>query len=141
MSSKPAAGHAAQGEPEAVGAKALVVKLEQDNSFVLLVMPGTKKLNNKAARQKLGRLSFATADELAEVTGGLVPGSVPPFAQPYLPGVRTVYLDPDITKAKKVGFNAAALDRSVVMDTAAYLRALGDYEELHQPISTSGAGS
>lgn len=130
-SEESAAARAAQGEPDAVGAKALVVKLQRDDTYALLVMPGTKKMDNKAARQSLGLFRFANQDELPAVTHGLVPGSVPPFGWPYLPGVKRVYLDPEIVAAPKVGFNAAALDRSLVMTSAEYLRVLGDYEDLY----------
>lgn len=129
-SEESAAARASQGEPDAVGAKALVVKTQRDDSFSLLVMPGSKKLDNRAARQSLGPFRFANQEELPVVTQGLVPGSVPPFGWPYLEGVKAVYLDPDITAVPKVGFNAAALDRSLVMSTAEYLRVLGRYELL-----------
>ena len=130
-SEESAAARAAEGEPDAVGAKALVVKLQRDDTYALLVMPGTKKMDNKAARQSLGLFRFANQDELPAVTHGLVPGSVPPFGWPYLPGVKKVYLDPEIVAALKVGFNAAALDMSLVMTSAEYLRVLGDYEDLY----------
>ena len=130
-SEESAAARAAAGKIDAVGAKALVVKLQRDDTFALLVMPGTKKLDNKAARQSLGLFRFANEDELPAVTYGLVPGSVPPFGWPYLPGVKKVYLDPGIVVAPKLGFNAAALDRSLVMTSTEYLRVLGDHENLY----------
>lgn len=138
-SEESAAARAAQGEPDAVGAKALVVKLQSDNSFALLVMPGTKKMDNKAARQSLGLFRFANTEELAAVTQGLVPGSVPPFGSPYLPGIKAVHLDHEIVSSTKVGFNAANLGISLVMTTAEYLRALGDYEDLYHSCSTQPA--
>ena len=131
-----AAARAAEGEPGAIGAKALVVKLLSDASFALLVMPGTKRLNNKAARMTLGPFRFANQEELQEVTQGLVPGSVPPFGWPYLAGINAVYLDSDILLTQKIGFNAAALDRSVVMATEEYLRVLGKYEYLGRVCTT-----
>lgn len=129
-SEESAAARTAQGEPFAIGAKALVVKQSQNNSFALLVVPGIKKLDSKKAREILGGFRFATPEELLEVTGGLVPGSVPPFAWPYLPGVTSVYVDSDIKEFEKVGFNAATLEKSIVMSTKEYLRVLGDYRIL-----------
>lgn len=130
-SAESARARAAAGEPDAIGAKALVVKLQRDASFALLVLPGTSRLDSRAARRSLGHFRFADADELLAVTDGLEPGSVPPFGRPCLPGVDAVYLDRQIVSSGKIGFNAAALDRSIVMATAEYLRLLGAYLELY----------
>jgi prolyl-tRNA editing enzyme YbaK/EbsC (Cys-tRNA(Pro) deacylase) len=64
------------------------------------------------------------------VTGGLVPGSVPPFAWPYLPGVRSIYFDESVCEYKKIGFNAATLDKSVVMKSSDYVELINGYFKL-----------
>lgn len=133
-SEESAAARAAAGCPDAVGAKALVIKRQACADCSLIVLPGTKRLDNKAARASLGPFRFATTEELSAATYGLVPGSIPPFAWPFLPGVKQVFVDPDIACAAKLGFNAAALDRSIVMTAQEYLRVLGDHEYLQWPV-------
>lgn len=129
-SAESAAARASQGEADAVGAKALVIKKEANDEFALIVMPGVKKLDNKAARRVIGSFRFAKPDELFTVTGGLIPGSVPPFAWPYLPGVQKVYFDESICRHKKIGFNAATLDKSVVMRSSDYVELIKGYIKL-----------
>lgn len=127
-SEESAAARAAAGWLATVGATALVIKRQAHADYALIVLPGSKRLDNRAARATLGLFRFATPEELSAATLGLVPGSVPPFAWPFLPGVKQVFVDPDIGRAAWLGFNAAALDRSVVMDSREYLRVLGDHE-------------
>lgn len=126
-SEESAIARASQGEADAIGAKALVIKKESDDEFALIVMPGVKKLDNKTARKVIGNFRFAKPDELFVATGGLIPGSVPPFAWPYLPNVRNIYLDESICEYKKIGFNAATLDKSVVMKSSDYVELIKDY--------------
>lgn len=130
-SEESAAARASQGEADAIGAKALVIKKEAGDEFALIVMPGVKKLDNKAARGVIGSFRFAKPDELFTVTGGLIPGSVPPFAWPYLPGVQRIYFDESICEYKKIGFNAATLDRSVVMRSTDYVKLIKGYIKLN----------
>lgn len=129
-SEESAAARASQGEADAIGAKALVIKKEANDEFALIVMPGVKKLDNKAARGVIGSFRFAKPDELFTVTGGLIPGSVPPFAWPYLPGVQKIYFDESICGYKKIGFNAATLDKSVVMRSSDYVELIKGYIKL-----------
>jgi len=121
---------ASQGEPEAVGAKALLVRQTQEACFALIVLPGFSRLDSKRVRKTLGSFRFASVDELADCTGGLVPGSIPPFAALFHPQVQVTYLDAAILQTSKVGFNAAVLDASIVMPTSEYMRVLGPYEVL-----------
>lgn len=71
-----------RGTPLADGCKAIVMKLGRD--FAVLAFAADRQIDNRKLRQRLGvrRYRFATADELSELTGGLVPGSVPPFGRP-----------------------------------------------------------
>lgn len=107
---------ASQGEHAAVGAKALLIKRNEDRKYYLLVIPGLMKIDNKKARNEIGKFRFATSDELFQITSGLVPGSVPPVI---LPGMQIegVFLDAEINSYSEIGFNAATLDHSIVMQT------------------------
>ena len=99
------------------GAKALLVKAGA--GFVLLVLPGDRQLDWKAARRALGarEIRFATAEELAQLTG-LEKGALPPFG--CLFGVPTV-VDPRIAEVPLVRFNAGATTASVEMPGSALL--------------------
>jgi Ala-tRNA(Pro) deacylase len=103
----------ARGEDLNVGAKALLVKIEDE--FCLFVLPADRKLNSGAVKRFLGvkKIRFATADELKDLTG-LVPGSVPPFGKPILPF--DLYADISVGgSADRVAFNAGSLTHSIVM--------------------------
>lgn len=93
-----------------------------DAGFALFVLSASRRLHTKSIRRELGTrgVRFATADELAELTGGLVPGSVPPFGRPILPDL----VDTSIgtSDGGKIAFNCGSLTSSIVMDAADYLR-------------------
>jgi Ala-tRNA(Pro) deacylase len=102
-----------RGESLSVGAKALLVKT--DEQFHLFVLPADMQFDTKRVKQELKVRStrFATKEELLELTG-LVPGSVPPFGEPILPF--ELYADTCIgTTEDKVAFNAGSLTTSIVM--------------------------
>lgn len=103
----------ARGEDLNVGAKALLVKIEDE--FCLFVLPADRKLDSGAVKRFLGvkKIRFATADELKDLTG-LVPGSVPPFGKPILPF--DLYADISVSgSADQVAFNVGSLTHSIVM--------------------------
>lgn len=115
---------AARGEPLHVGAKALLLKT--DDQFRLFVLPADKKLDSAAVKRKLSvkKIRFATPEELADLTG-LVPGSVPPFGKPILPF--DLFGDSNIgLKTDKVAFNAGSLTRSIIMTAS-------DWKTVAQP--------
>ncbi len=115
---------AARSEPLSVGAKALL--LRTDNEFRLFVLPADLKLDSGAIRRELNikKTRFATRDELLELTG-LVPGSVPPFGAPILPF--ELFADVGVGKAYgRVAFNAGELTQSIIMSAA-------DWEAIAQP--------
>ena len=92
-------------------AKALLLKAK--DTFVIMVLQGNKQLDWKAARKILGgKLRMATAEELLEQTG-LVKGCLPPFGN--VVGFQT-YIDNELVKQPKVGFNVGVLTDSVVMN-------------------------
>ena len=81
------------------GAKALIVRIkkkgvpkDQEKQFVQVVVPGDVKFNPKKLCDVTNSkdVRFATEEEVAEITGGVQPGGVPPFG--ILFGLR-VYVD------------------------------------------------
>jgi Ala-tRNA(Pro) deacylase len=106
----------ARGEPLSVGAKALLLRVEE--TFRLFVLPAHRKLDSAAVKRHFDvkALRFATADELMRLTG-LVPGSVPPFGPPILRF--ELFADESVgAEHGRVAFNAGSLTHSIVMATA-----------------------
>ena len=112
----------ARGESLSIGAKALVIKT--DDCYRLFVLPADRKVDSQAIRRELGarKTRFASADELAELTG-LAPGSVPPFGPPILS--LELFADPALGDNEKIAFNAGSLTTSIVMPSADYRRVCG----------------
>jgi Ala-tRNA(Pro) deacylase len=112
----------ARGESLKIGAKALVVKV--DDRFRLFVLPADRKLHSQAVKRLLGarKLRFADAAELLTLTG-LVPGSVPPFGPPVLP--LELIADLGLLESDRMAFNAGSLTTSIVMSSADYRRVAG----------------
>lgn len=112
---------AVRGTALSIGGKALVMKLDRVG-FVILGLPADRVVDNRALRHHLRvrRYRFATADELAAVTG-LAPGCIPPFGRPVfdLP----LYVDPALAGGSEIGFTPGVHTRSFVMATADWLRA------------------
>jgi prolyl-tRNA editing enzyme YbaK/EbsC (Cys-tRNA(Pro) deacylase) len=109
----------ARGEELRVGGKALLMRGDAD--FALFVLPADRKIDSGAIRRELvlGKLRFASREELAELTG-LVPGSVPPFGPPILPF--PLYVDAAIQANDRIAFNAGSLTDSIILPVADYLR-------------------
>ena len=108
-----------RGEPLAVGAKAIVMKL--DDRFLLFVMSAARRVDSSLLRGHFGarKSRFATPEELFELTG-LVPGSVPPFGPPILN--LPLYVDPSVLENDRVAFNAGSLTDSVILRSDDYRR-------------------
>jgi Ala-tRNA(Pro) deacylase len=109
----------ARGEELRVGGKALLMRGDAD--FALFVLPADRKVDSGAIRRELhlGKLRFASREELAELTG-LVPGCVPPFGPPILPF--PLYIDSAIESNDRIAFNAGSLTDSMIIPIADYLR-------------------
>ena len=112
----------ARGESLRIGAKALVVKV--DDAFRLLVLPADRKLDSAAVKRHFAakKLRFADAAELLTLTG-LVPGSVPPFGPPILDLL--LFADVALLENEKIAFNAGSLTDSIIMAAADYQRVAG----------------
>ena len=111
---------AARGEPLSNGGKALLLKCDEE--FHLFVLRADRRLDSSAVKTKLRcrKTRFATPEELGELTGGLVPGSVPPFGRPILPF--TMHLDELLVANERIAFNAGSLTDSVILAMPDYLR-------------------
>jgi prolyl-tRNA editing enzyme YbaK/EbsC (Cys-tRNA(Pro) deacylase) len=115
---------AARGEDLNVGAKALLVRF--DDQFGNFVLPADRQLDSGAVKRQLNakRLRFATPEELFELTG-LVPGSLPPFGHPILPF--ELFADSSLgVDVDRIAFNAGSLTVSIVMSA-------NDWQALAKP--------
>ncbi|MBD2485598.1 YbaK/EbsC family protein [Planktothrix sp. FACHB-1365] len=117
------------GGDDVIGAKALVIKMDRKGSgseFNLLVLPGTRKLDSSVLKQyfkaEIKSFRFATTEELADLTEGLVPGSIPPFAHPIFDTLNHLFVDSALLDHEKIGFNAASLTQSLIIHTQDYLK-------------------
>ncbi len=114
------------------GGKALVMKLDRIG-FAVLALGGDRRVDGKALRRGFGiqRYRFARREELRDLTG-LAPGAVPPFGRPVfdLP----LFVDADLAAGARIAFTLGRPDRSVLLDTAAWLRAARPEEIL--PLAT-----
>ena len=100
-----------RGMPASAGAKALLVRAA--GAFVLLVLPGDRRLSSPKLRRALGThdIRLARNDELLRATG-CRPGEVPPFGELFgLP----VVMDLRVAANREVAFTAGATDESFVM--------------------------
>lgn len=127
-----------RGVPLSTGGKALLLKIDETNQsyFCLFVVSASRKLNSKAIKKQFKKLDrpvkstrFATADELGEITNGLVPGCVPPFGKPILQKISgdddaylELYVDTSIQENEVIAFNAGSLTDSIIMSVNDYLR-------------------
>ena len=110
------------------GAKSLILKGKRGSAgrqFIMVVVPGDRQFDKQKLRDQTGYsdVRFATPDEVGHLTGGIIPGGVPPWGNLFnLP----VFADTAIFANKKIIFNAG--DRSV--SVAMYSE---DYRKLAKP--------
>jgi len=106
------------------GAKAIVLRVKRskrDRFFVMLVYPADRKFDSKSVKHRLEArdIRFANEDEVAELTGGVLPGAVPPFGNLFgLP----VFADPALFESERIVFNAGDRRFSLAMLAADYRR-------------------
>lgn len=99
----------ALGVSEAETVKSLVL-MTKEKEMVVLVLPGDKKVDWKAAAAGIGtkKVSFAKPEAVLEAVGCEV-GCVPPFGHfTDLP----IYMDPELAKKEFVYFNPGVHDKS-----------------------------
>ncbi|KAL7485045.1 hypothetical protein ACHAW6_010638 [Cyclotella cf. meneghiniana] len=115
-----------RGEELSIGGKALVLRHRDDDeaalsSFAVFVLSASKKLDTKAIKRefKTKNVRFATAEELKALTGGLRPGSVPPFGRPVID--LELFVDTSIVENSLIAFNCGSLTDSLIISVQDYL--------------------
>jgi prolyl-tRNA editing enzyme YbaK/EbsC (Cys-tRNA(Pro) deacylase) len=116
------------GYPNAVGAKALLAKLyfKDGDKFATIVLPGEHLLDKDkliAAIPDLKKIRFATPEEMLALAG-VIPGCMPPFAAPIFPDIPILIVATAMQSAEQIGFNAAYLERSVILAGKDYFSAI-----------------
>jgi Ala-tRNA(Pro) deacylase len=120
----------------------LMIKLgKKVTKYILAVVPGDAKVDLPAVKALMGGtyVAFASAD-IAERLAGSVAGTILPFS--FHPELELV-VDPSLLKNDEIYFNAARLDRSMVLKTRDYLsvarprleRIVGEGERLSEVAS------
>lgn len=101
------------------GAKALVLKA--GDQFMMVVIPGDRKINNAVLKSVLGvkEIRFATSEEVTVVTNGILIGGVPPFGSYFK--LKT-YVDAAVLANEKIIFNCADRSVSVAIKSADYMK-------------------
>ena len=106
------------------GAKTIIARVrgaEKGKHFVMFIVPGDKKFDKNKIKSEfgLGDLRFAIENEVAEITGNVLPGGVPPFGNLF--GLE-VYMDKGVLENEKIIFNAGDRSFSVGMKSADYVK-------------------
>ncbi|WP_405590839.1 YbaK/EbsC family protein [Streptomyces sp. NBC_01092] len=118
---------ALRGHPASEAAKCIVLRIKVDRRttrHVLAVVPGDRRVDLDAVRALFDARYVGFSDpETAERLAHAVPGTVLPFS--FDPDLEVV-ADPDVVAQPKLYFNAARLDRSLLISGA-------DYERLAEP--------
>ncbi|MFH9003132.1 YbaK/EbsC family protein [Streptomyces afghaniensis] len=118
---------ALRGHPASEAAKCIVLRVKVDRRttrHVLAVVPGDRLVDLAAVRTLFAARYAGFSDaETAERLARAVPGTVLPFS--FDPGLELV-ADPDVVARPRLYFNAARLDRSLLISGA-------DYERLAKP--------
>jgi len=136
---------ALRGTALADGCKAIVMKLGSGERafFAVFALAADRSIDNRRLRRHLRvrRYRFATADELAALTGGLKPGGVPPFGRPLfdLP----LYVDADRAATAQMWFTNGSRTTSVriaVADWLAVAQPADVFAFTHPPSVDSGGG-
>lgn len=100
----------------------LMVKLgKKVTRYILAVVPGDAKVDLAAVKALMGGTYVAFASsEIAEKLAGSVAGTILPFS--FHPELELV-ADPSLLENEEIYFNAARLDRSMVLKTQDYVSA------------------
>lgn len=105
------------------GAKALIIRVKhpvRGKHFVMVVVPGSQRFDVMKLKTLYGftDIRFATEAEVSEITGGVLPGGVPPLGSLFnLP----VYVEEALLKNEKIIFNAGDRRFSVGMRCEDYV--------------------
>lgn len=104
------------------GAKALIVRVipvSGEERRLMLVVPGDKRFSGSKVKKLLDArdVRFASPEEIAEVTGGVQVGGVPPFGNLF--GLEVI-VDPSLLANEKIIFNAGDRSFSIAMKSEDY---------------------
>jgi len=99
------------------GAKSLLLKA--DNDFVLIVLPGGKRLSSKKTKDILGskNLRFATPQEVKEIMSCEI-GACYPLGK--IIGIKTI-VDNALLENNEISFNPGLHDRTIKLKSKDYL--------------------
>jgi prolyl-tRNA editing enzyme YbaK/EbsC (Cys-tRNA(Pro) deacylase) len=105
------------------GAKAIIIRgkdADKNQKFVMLVLSGSRRFDSKKVKRlcALSDIRFATEAEVAEVTGGVLPGGVPPFGNIFH---LDIYADTALFQNERIIFNAGDRSYSIGMKSSDYL--------------------
>lgn len=107
------------------GAKALIIRYKPRNKsekgFAMLVVPGDTKFDKKKAQAVLDTkdISFATEEQVSQLTDGIKVGGVPPFGNIFN---LQVFLEKKLLENDKIIFNAGDKQVSIAIYTKDYLK-------------------
>lgn len=111
-----------RGNALAQAAKCLVLMVKVGKKvtrFVLAVVPGDARVDLPAVKALLGGTYVAFAStEIAERLAGSMTGTVLPFS--FTPELELI-VDPSLLENEEIYFNAARLDRSMVLKSSDYV--------------------
>ena len=104
------------------GAKAIVVRVKVPGlgkKFVMFVLPGNKRFDTDKIKRNIGfvDIRFATEQEVFEITGGVLPGGVPPFGNIFN---LEVYVDVSLFNNDRIIFNAGDRSCSIGIKSSDY---------------------
>jgi len=114
-----------RGVTLASGAKAMLLKQEKDNIFLLIVLSAARKVSWKLVRQMVGtkKVNLAPPEDVKTLTK-CIPGAVPPFGS--LWGVKT-YVDQSLfSQGPTINFNAG-------LRTTSFSMSGEDYKKVENP--------
>lgn len=111
------------------GAKSLIARVKkpgEGKKFIMFVVPGDKRFDPRKVKAELGFIDirFATDDEVAEITGGVLPGGIPPFGNLF--GL-DIFVDTSLFNNEKIIFNAGDRRYSIGMRSE-------DYRKIASPV-------
>lgn len=113
-----------------VPARSLVkaVVLEDDESYVMAVLPGSRKVKLGDLRMRTGRMMrLATEEELCGVFADCERGAVPPLGRAY--GMETIW-DDSLMGESDLYFEAGDHETLVHMKTSDFIALMGDAQHM-----------
>ncbi len=104
------------------GAKAILLRVKRskrEKFFIMLVFPADRKFDSKTVKAyfQAQDIRFASTEEVLKLTGGVLPGGVPPFGNLF---DLQVYVPPELLALERIVFNAGDRRFSLAMRSADY---------------------